>query len=226
MNISEELNTLITNWKKSLQIEIQILECKYKKDMNLSFWPISCTKKIGFSPLIDHLPKLGITEQIVQKEVVKLIDKILEERFKNPIVETKILHGWIKNILGIEEKDCSNYVQQLHNWGYILHFPFLEDKVIIHPQWLADLFKSIISYKNEEIVKNGTVIKKIITDKLQTFRKENVDDLLNIFKNFNILIEHSNGSHYVIPCLLSTNVPELEEAWKSHVTSDSKWILE
>jgi hypothetical protein len=56
-------------------------------------------------------------------------------------------------------------VHFLHDVGTLVHFddPFggLQDLVVIDPQWLADVMKSIISFNNKWI-KNGMIAQRYI----------------------------------------------------------------
>lgn len=64
---------------------------------------------------------------------------------------------------GIIREDLPEVIRFLHDVGTLVHFddPFggLQDLVVIDPQWLADVMKSIISFNNKWI-RNGMLAQR------------------------------------------------------------------
>ena len=92
-------------------------------------------------------------------------------------------------------------------------------KIIYDPQWLADLFRCIVSLKNKNQIKDGIIEKKSIIDNIENeFEindKETNKFLLTILEKFEIFITHPKKDNlFIIPFLMDSKKPiEIENEW-------------
>ena len=87
----------------------------------------------------------------VQEGVIGL-SKRLEERQNDtssaPVLSTKEFGEWIVKQLKDSDKTSINSIRrQLHELGHIIDFSLEFNMVVMNPVWLADTFKSILSFK-------------------------------------------------------------------------------
>jgi hypothetical protein len=76
----------------------------------------------------------------------------------------------------------------LHELGFILDFEM--KYIIIYPQWLSNVFKSIVSLKNSNQIKDGIISRNQIFNNLQ--RELNLKNQES--KNKNLLAKISHNS--------------------------------
>ena len=126
-----------------------------------------------------------------------------------------------------------NFVmQELHELGYVMYFKHLSF-VMIDPQWLADLFKTIVSFNTQHLIKNGMIKRNELIQLMKsnnlTSNKEEEDYFLQLFEKFEICVQqqssNSNSSsninnsnpNIIFPSLLPKTKPEhLIEDWKRY----------
>src|SRR6202044_3820675 len=94
----------------------------------------------------------------------------------------------------LSNESCNQMIKQLENCGFILQY---NNKIIIRPNWLADAFKTLISYKYEgeykfnpikkiiSFVKStkriNTLSNEIIEKRMKNYSKETRDFILELF---------------------------------------------
>ena len=126
-----------------------------------------------------------------------------------------------------------NFVmQELHELGYVMYFKHLSF-VMIDPQWLADLFKTIVSFNTQHLIKNGMIKRNELIQLMKsnnlTSNKEEEDYFLQLFEKFEICVQqqssNSNSSsninnsnpNIIFPSLLPKTKPEhLIEDWERY----------
>lgn len=214
----------------------------------ISFWPINTISKepVGVYELtqvletfsISHTVQLNLAE--LSQSIVKLRGpsrsksrrnnltksginppEILKSKF--PIMDRHELDELIESHFG-EQCSTENKFRirkELQALGFILDFGGLElNKIIIDPQWLADVFRCIIGLKNKDIIKNGIIEKSAIIQNLKdglSVDQETGTYLIEFLEAFEIFMNHPTDSRsIVIPFLLSsTKSKEIEQDWKS-----------
>ena len=229
--LSTKLSSFFEEWKQKINQLIEKEEEKIKIELipydsgqnepSLSFWPVSCTKNQGIDNLCDLLPRYALTSEVIQTEVLEIIDTILKERETQKVISLDIFDEWIMKTLQIEKKDCELYHQQFQQWGYILKYPFLPNQVIIDPQWLADQFRSLFSFKHEKKLTNGILSHQELEKLLG---KDNFKEQIKIFEEFDILIENpKEKNQFIIPYFLPKNNGKLTTLWNEEI-KNQQWI--
>jgi hypothetical protein len=166
------------------------------------------------------LIRLEVREQI-QVEVVGMIENPSWQQHNGnnvPIMSNNEFNLFLRSYLynsDLSDKACNQIKKQLVDSGFLLAFQKL---VVLKPQWLADTFKAIISFKNtgDKKEKNGILNKGQIIQRLG-FEEEICNKLINIWeKELNACIAHPiSPNKYIIPSLLDEVRPEnLEKQWK------------
>ena len=81
-------------------------------------------------------------------ELSKELEEIQTDSKRAPILSTEEFGKWIEGkTRGSEEASVSSIRRQLHELGHIIDFSLEYDIIVLNPVWLADAFKSILSFK-------------------------------------------------------------------------------
>jgi hypothetical protein len=157
----------------------------------------------------------------IQIEVVGMIENPSWQQYNGnnnvPIMSNGefnlFLRGYLNNS-DLSDAACNQIKDQLVNSGFILAFRKL---VVLKPQWLADTFKAIISFKNkgDKEQKNGILSRDEIIQRLG-LDEEICKKLIHIWaKELNACIAHPKlPNNYIIPSLLDEVRPKkLEKQW-------------
>jgi hypothetical protein len=72
-------------------------------------------------------------------------ERMIEDFSNRPIVSTNVFNQWVRKFT--KETPVEIARKQLDELGYILDFSDHFDIVVMNPIWLADTFKSILSFK-------------------------------------------------------------------------------
>ncbi len=105
------------------------------------------------------------------------------------------------------------FLHQLHFLGTVLYFegtPFLDDIVIINPQWVTDAVYAIFDRTKKCYQKRGCFnwwdIKEVWQDKIY---KDSYHKLLALMEKFELIFELPNTQYnYIVPLLLPDDKPE------------------
>ena len=158
----------------------------------------------------------------IQREVVGMIkDPSWQDNGgKLPIMLNDEFNTFLRNHLNnssLSDAACNQLKKQLVNSGFLLDYGKL---VVLKPQWLADSFKSIISFKNQDEGKDGILSVDRIIQRLG-FDKEECLKLIDIWeKNLSVCIPHPHLlNKYIIPSLLDEKRPaKLDVKWNTAKT--------
>ncbi len=150
-------------------------------------------------------------------------EDVNNEKYKPPLMKIDKLNELIFKFYGKEiQKEVMIQVRnQLHELGFILDYSQWKlNEIIYDPQWLADLFRCIVSLKNENQIKDGMMKKKIIIDNIRKFNTKEEDEkyLIDLLLKFEIFIQHpEEDDTIIIPFLMESNwSKEIEKDWKEY----------
>ena len=140
----------------------------------------------------------------------------------------------LANAYAINEEELKSFLNFHHVLGDFLYFqePDLEDIVIPDPQWLADIFKTLIT--PEEFIKQRKLDPKTgkqVSQGLVTFNtlkilweESQVPFLVTLFQNFNLLVPigspiEGERKDFIVPCMLPPKPSDMyeQEPFKSMV---------
>lgn len=160
--------------------QIELVSC--------NFWELNqklnqkCTEKLSFFPIsgkegwnvkyLESIIKGYSYNTLVRKEFVQLIERIekLRETRKQegnpPVLSREEFMDVMKNIFQQNlSEDYDLHLKKLHDLGYILDFGMRH--IIIHPQWLSEVFQSVVSIKNVDLIKDGLIPRSKIVQNLK-----------------------------------------------------------
>ena len=186
--------------------------------------------------------------QRLRKELVSVAKELPQTHHTVPIkwlkfekalqVVKKEGHQWIyletakiiANACGIhEDKEIETLMNYLHDLKSLIHFDDTADLnrlVVLDPQWLIDVFKTVITVKpyhskEKKKVKDWFRLEKegILTEKLLVHawdslfdNRETYQNLIEIMKKFSLLCpwpsDDSNNKSYLVPSMLRSHPPE------------------
>jgi hypothetical protein len=173
----------------------------------------------GINELREYIIQLTIDRLIeIPTSYIKLIDclKNINDDF---IDKTKLIEFIKKNGINFdnEEGEFETSLFILHNLGYILYYPPTiitnnddnekkqnsnnNDFIILKPQWLIDVFKSVVTVTNNDQIINGWLYHATLDKIWPKFKKEIHLFLLQLLERFKISIK-SHGLKSLIPCRL------------------------
>lgn len=160
----------LSNSNIDAEKRLKIEHCEWN-GTRLCFWPISCVTKEGMDGLCKQLTNIAFQQQSrsIWKELAdlmipttweeKVTDLVKSLSIEVPVVPTNSFDSWLlENITGLTMGGCDGIRSQLEASGFILNFRNQLDLVIVRPQWMADMFKTVLSFKHE--VKNANLSKK------------------------------------------------------------------
>ena len=181
----------------------------------------------------------------LRKEVLKMITKQRSWEIERPLrwlkLEADILDkaneqtakvlqlAEVKSLAetyGINDVELQSFLEFHHSLGDFLYYsePGLKDVLITDPQWLADMFKTLITpeefleEKNLDPQQFGELKQGLVRENtLKTLWKGNqVFSLIDLFQNFNLLLPmgvDKENKMFIIPCMLppdQRNMYEME----------------
>src|SRR5690606_26048776 len=137
---------------KKEEERLQLLEC-FWEGSSLSFWPINTLKKESVANVTQNVQVTAVKHsetQAVRKEDEKMFseweDKVKQMNLSAPILSLeKFFDRLHQQRSSLTEAEVERVTEQLESGGWILRFPHLQT-IIVHPQWLADVLRSLVSF--------------------------------------------------------------------------------
>ena len=129
----------------------------------------------------------------------------------------------IAKLLGIYETELNSFLNFHHTLGDFVYYPEpdLKDIVITDPQWLADLFKSLITshdFVDQRKLETGVTkqLKQAILslESLKCIWKGSpLDFLIELFHSFNLLLPSGTERerYFIVPCMLPPDQKNMYE---------------
>ena len=174
-----------------------------------------------------ELPQTHHTVPIKWLKFEKVLQVVKKEGHQWIYLETAKI---IANACGIhEDKEIETLMNYLHDLKSLIHFDDTADLnrlVVLDPQWLIDVFKTVITVKpyhskEKKKVKDWFRLEKegILTEKLLVHawdslfdNRETYQNLIEIMKKFSLLCpwpsDDSNNKSYLVPSMLRSHPPE------------------
>lgn len=229
-SIIDKVVTVVPEDRKKLTIIpcLSWFDGKKKVESSLVFWPVSCTKNWGIDQ-ISFILKSFTWASPVEKKFISLTNEIISIRKKLtvPIIDISELRSMIEKNY---EKNIGLYQirTQLHELGIILDFGDNFNKILIDPQWLSNLFRCVVSLKSSNETSNGIIPLKQVISNMKTILQSDSHQqefLLQILKQFEIIIKQPQSEFVIIPCLISDTEPSEIQASFKLLTETSNEIL-
>jgi hypothetical protein len=180
----------------------------------LKSFKVSCINGIGMNELREELIKLAINKQLQVPKTYLTLGNYLSEfsdkigEFGQPFIERNQLVEIAKSIGIIEEEQLKAAISVLHNLGYLLYYPPIDssqkDIIILKPQWLVDVFKSVVTMnsKKANLIQNGWLYHISLPLLWPEINDSTIHFfLLGILEKFKITIK-SKGEKSLVPCRL------------------------
>jgi hypothetical protein len=162
---------------------------------------------------------LVIDNQIeIPKSYVKLsnsLNILKETQQKEFITKNELFIHMNEQSIIMEEIELESALTTLHNLGHILYYPILNNTnndghenlyLILNPQWLIDVFKSVITFKDTPGIKGGWLYYISLSLIWPKFDESIHQFLLEILHTFNIAIPCKDKS--LIPCRIENLLPQ------------------
>ena len=113
--------------------------------------------------------------------------------------------------VGCPEDECVSMLKFFHAIGDIVFYEDLDGLVVLHPEWLANQLKKVVTYQNHDLVQEGRITLKKARESW-TYMDENEQlQLLCLFENMGLSVKMPDNS-YLFPCLLPLGQP-CERRW-------------
>jgi len=114
-----------------------------------------------------------------------------------------------------DEQGQKELLRQLHFLGVVLHFedtPFLEDIVIVNPQWATDAVYAILNHTKKHYENNGRFTWEDLCEVWQEEKYEGkYNEILTLMNKFELSFAlHDEAYTYIAPLLLSDDKPHYE----------------
>ena len=82
------------------------------------------------------------------------VEALVKKNSSIPAMSQVEFEKWLaREIPGLDVNGCGEIRKQLNTHGFIVDFSEELDLVIVEPQWLADIFRGVLSFKQQ--AKNG-----------------------------------------------------------------------
>ena len=114
----------------------------------------------------------------------------------------------------VAEEELPLATKFLQNVGVIIHFEgvsqLASNLVVLHPQWLADLMASFVSFSSRWD-RDGLIPRENIPQVLKGFNTDIHESLLDVLERFGILVRLPKREEYtrvLVPCLLPPDRPD------------------
>lgn len=148
---------------------------------------------------------------------VDIRQKIEERAAIDPYIDQKAFRKICKDA-GIAERDRQDFLDDyLHDLGVMLHFreePMLKNMVILQPAWATEAVYKVLDHTKEQEPK-GYFHKSALDELWGTEAYLDVfEELLALMQKFELCYALPNSEEYVVPQLLSHDVPKGYE-WKT-----------
>lgn len=152
-----------------------------------------------------------------------LLDARLQKEKSKQVARWGEYLSWA-SACSVPKENIEAITQFLHDVGALIHFENtarLKDIVILDPQWLADVFASLVTFKHLW-VKNGILNKKDLPQVWKNYPRALYDRLLLLLTKFGVMhpieSERPSGppivSSYIVPPLLPSDPPPvLSSMW-------------
>jgi hypothetical protein len=161
--------------------------------------------------------------EVFQVEIVEMIKNLEWQNGgeeKLPIMSNQEFTTFLRKYLNnaaLSDMACNHMKRQLVNGGFLLDFRTL---VVLKPQWLADIFKAIISIKNENVKvseRKGIISLVQLMEHLKLSEEVCKKVLWILEKELSVCVAHPKAvkNEYIIPSLLDKERPE---------DLDTKWV--
>lgn len=182
---------------------------------------VSCTEMTNIDILRNKLVQLTKTQMIeLNPEEQKFLQAIKDEKLKKkPWIEGKLTELAPPELL--QEGNMAKIQQALkkfHNMGAILYYaevPALQSFIVLDPNWLINLAKSIINVKNSKHVLTRTYSTKSDLAEVTNQQYHSLAELL-VHLGLVIPVEMNltvREIKYVVPCLLAQCPDEIAEQY-------------
>ncbi|XP_057315696.1 uncharacterized protein LOC130656792 [Hydractinia symbiolongicarpus] len=115
---------------------------------------------------------------------------------------------------GFENDDEEPFLRHFHSCGEILYYFEIEelcDVIILDPQWLSNQLRTVVSYRNIEVLNDGTIKHAELEHLWSHLELEYRDKLLSLFRQAGIFIPFNDDSD-LIPCRLPVGRPS-DDVW-------------
>ena len=188
------------------------LTTKFSKIIKKTF-SVSCIDGRGIDELRQYLIQLALQKQIVIPESYIQLSESFNQ-YNQPFIEIEnakkmIIEG---KQIDMNEEEFERALEVLHNLGYLLYYFQFKGKsnfknfIILKPQWLVDVFKSIVTVNQEkaELIVDGWLGHEILPFLWSDVEKSLYPFLLDLLERFKIALHCMRKS--LIPCRLN-NVP-------------------
>ena len=135
------------------------------KDIIVKSISVSSITGEGMNELKEYILNLGIQRQIEIPTSWLQLGQILNDKMKSKqTIEMNEVKNIIKSISIGDEKEINLSISVLHNIGYLLYYPSSsllnnvvvdQDIIILDPQWLVNILKSVVTIKQTKTINNG-----------------------------------------------------------------------
>lgn len=184
---------------------------------------ISSKEGQGIRELTEQLTQAALESNMLKQMVPSnymLLDQLLaKEREKHQWVRWSMYLKWA-NQCGIAQENLSLTTRFLHDVGSLIYFENsadLRDIVILDPQWLADVFASLITF-NHHWIKDGILHTRDLPQVWKHYPAQLYPKLLMLLTKFGVasrLGTEKTPTRYIIPSLLDESRPDnVNEFWE------------
>ena len=143
------------------------------------------------------------------------------------IIEYQSLLNEVKHY-ELNEEEFLMFLQHFHSKGELIYFSgngFLNNFIILDPQWLSQQLRLIITYKNVEHINAGVLSHSHFEEILSHLSKDERNKLLILFEQSSLFIPF-NDTDELIPCRLPLGKPNNEQWPVDHNENQIDHILE
>ena len=189
----------------------------------------------GIKELVQSLINIGREHHMLKQMVPSnylVLDKLLtQERSKHQWVRWSIYLKWALQC-DVEKSNLPVTTQFLHDVGSLIYFdnPALRDIVILDPQWLANIFASLITF-NHQWIKDGILKTSDLPQIWKQYPKQLYSKLMMLLKKFGVasslhqeksLSDSKLADTYLIPSLLPESKPDIiSKLWPPQTEDDT-----
>ena len=111
-----------------------------------------------------------VAELIDIKTWKKRTDLLIKQKSSLPVISSAEFDKWLtEEVKDLQLSGAEEIRRQLNTYGFIVDFSDEINLVIVEPQWLADMFKGVLSFQQEvidgllskdQLIKRWTQVKK------------------------------------------------------------------
>ncbi|KXZ44507.1 hypothetical protein GPECTOR_66g235 [Gonium pectorale] len=146
---------------------------------------------------------------------MRLRDKV--RSLRHQLKEDKLKLVSLKDIIGSmetavpQEPDLHRLLNKLSDFGELLrfqHIPGLEDKVVIDPEWLADVLGDVVTRDKDKQQRlqlaEGHVSMRRVNEVMEARCPGHSKGLVRILEEYGLLYDLGNGEQAIVPPMLQT----------------------